>query len=146
PVILGGRFLAELRAAPGEIHLLDHRFEWEPVARKQLLYFAPAVERAESIEMLQKKVARLQRFFERNGIERFLIFAFAIQPGRQRFDRPITFPGATRQRFHARSACSNHYAPMPARAPRPEVVRAVSRASRQEFCREMFGLRQARPC
>ena len=81
---MGGRFLAELRAAPGEIHLLDHRFEWEPVARKQLLYFAPAVERAEGIEMLQKKIARLQRFFERNRVERFLIFPFAIQPHRQR--------------------------------------------------------------
>ena len=37
--------------------------------------------------MLQKKVARLERANERDGIELTLIFAFLIQPRRQRHER-----------------------------------------------------------
>ena len=84
PIIFAGGFFTKLRVAPRQIHVLHDRIERVTIVQQQLLDLAPALESAERIEVLQKKLAAKKRFLERNRVERLFEFFFSIQPGRER--------------------------------------------------------------
>src|SRR5207237_7209760 len=79
PIVFRRGLFTEPCVTTRDIHTLHNLIEREMLALEQLLNLTPPVQRAESIKMLQKKIPRLERALERDGIELTLIFTFAIQ-------------------------------------------------------------------
>ncbi len=79
----------ELLVAAGQIHPLDHRIEGEGFILQEALDFVPLAERAEGVEPLQEKLARLEGALERDGVEFALVFAFAVEPAGEDGERLV---------------------------------------------------------